>query len=230
MKTIWNAVSVVAVANLLAIAALIGWLRASDRLDIDRLRAIKEALAPTLASERETAKAEAVRAEQEAIAAAERAKVGAAPVSAQERLNLKVEQSEIDRQRLARFQKEVEDLRRSLLLERAQLERDRETLEATRAAFESERRRIAAIEGDAQFQKTLTTLEQLKPDKAKLALQQLLDGGQEDQVVAYLNGMQDRLRAKVIDEFLATDAKVAAGLLERIRMRGVEPRVSARSP
>lgn len=230
MKSVWNVVSVVAVANLLALLGLVAWLGASDRLDADRLRAIRRALAPTISHERVEAEAAAARAAQEAAAAAVLAKVGSPPVNAAERLNLKLEQSDVDRQKLARFQKEIDDLRRALLLERAQFERDRAAFEATRAAFDDERRRIAEIEGDAQFQKTLTTLEQLKPDKAKLALQQLLDAGGEDQVVAYLNGMQDRVRTKVIDEFLASDAKVAAGLLERIRTRGVEPRVSASSP
>ena len=38
MKTIWTALSVLAVANLLALGALAFWLHNSDRLDMARIR------------------------------------------------------------------------------------------------------------------------------------------------------------------------------------------------
>lgn len=230
MSTLWRIVSVIAVANLLALLGLAGWLAASDRLDLARLRAVRQVLAPTRAADRAKEEEAKRQAEEAARAQAEKAKVGTPPVTAAERLAIKIEQSEADHQRLERARKEIEDLRRTLMLERDRLDADIAAFAAQRAAFDAERRRIREQEGDAQFQKTLATLEQLKPDKAKAALQELLDAGQMDQVVAYLDGMQDRTRTKVIDEFLKADPKVAAALLERVRTRGVEPRAVAGSP
>jgi hypothetical protein len=85
---------------------------------------------------------------------------------------------------------------------------------------------VAQTEGNAQFRKALATLEGLKPDKVKLTLQQLLDQGEADQVVAYLNAMQERTRTKVLDEFIKSDPKVATDLLERLRTRGLIARAS----
>ena len=74
---------------------------------------------------------------------------------------------------------------------------------------------------NAQFKKALSTLEGLKPDKAKLALQQLLDKKEVDQVVSYLNAMQERNRTRIIDEFIKSDPGTATDLLERLRTRGL---------
>lgn len=230
MKSLWTILTVVALANLLMLLGLVGWLAASDRLDAGRLYAIRKVLAPTRAQDRAEDESAKLKAADDARAAEQAAKVGIAPVSTAERLSLKLESSDMDRQRDERVRKEIEDLRRSLLLERERLDRDAGAFRAERAAFAAERQRIKALDGDAQFQKTLTTLEQLKPDKAKVALQQLLDSGQIEQVVAYLDRMQDRTRTKVIDEFLKGDPKVAADLLERVRTRGVEPRVASGPP
>lgn len=224
MKAIWSVMSIVAVANLLALIAIAGWLAASDRLDLGRLRSIRAVLAPSRAEEA-AQRAEAERlATQQADLASQKARVGTAPLTAAERLNVKLEQSEMDRQRADRARKEIDDLRRALFLERERLDREIEAFRQTRAAFEDERKRIAEADGDEQFQKSLITLEQLKPDKIRTTLQQLLDAGQVGQVIAYLDGMQDRTRTKVLDEFVKADARLAADLLERLRVRGVEPR------
>ncbi len=224
MKAIWNVLSILAVANLLAFLGLLGWLAASDRLSMDRLRSMRQALAPTIAAEHVRLEEEKTRAEAEARVAIEKTRLGTPPVTAADRLGLKLEYSDMDRQRADRVRKEIQDLRRALLLEREQFDQDVAAFRAAKAAFEEERRRIAASEGDAQFQKTLVTLEQLKPEKVRATLQPLLDAGQIDQVVAYLDGVQDRTRTKVIDEFIKADPRLAADLLERLRTRGVELR------
>jgi len=89
---------------------------------------------------------------------------------------------------------------------------------------------VAETEGNAQFKKALATLEGLKPDKAKAALQELINGKQVDQAVAYLNAMQERMRTKVIDEFITADPKVATDLLERLRTRGMIARAPEAPP
>jgi hypothetical protein len=153
-----------------------------------------------------------------------RAKVGTAPVAAAEALDLKLQLSEFDQARLEAMKREVSILRDTLKRERAALDTDRAALHKERADFEQARRAVMNTDGTAQFKKALATYEGLKPDKAKLALKQLIDARQVDQVVAYLNAMQERARTRIVDEFLKDDPKVAADLLERLRMRGLTQR------
>jgi hypothetical protein len=46
-----------------------------------------------------------------------------------------------------------------------------------------------------------------------------VDNTGTDQVVAYLNAMEDRTRTKIITEFQKQDPALAAELLERLRTR-----------
>lgn len=230
MKSIWTIVSTLAVANLLTVIGLVGWLGASDRLDTRRLREVRRLFAPTLASElARQAEEEAQSAAAEAEAAA-RAKEGRPPITAADRLRLSVQESDAEVQRRLRFEREIDDLRRALRAERDRLDKDIAALKAERDAWERERASVLAVARDEQFQKTLSTYEQLKPDQAKVALQQLLSANQLERVIAYLDNMQDRTRTKIIDEFIKDDPKLAADLLERLRARGVEPRGTPGSP
>ncbi|MCC6660868.1 MAG: hypothetical protein IT437_08280 [Phycisphaerales bacterium] len=230
MKTIWTILSVLAVANLLALLALVGWLKTSGRLDMDRMREIRHVFSTTLADdvarqERDTAAAKTAEAK-----AKEDAKVGTAPIPAAGLLESQRGQAMLDTQREQRLQREIGDLRRTLQAERQQLDKDKADFAALRAGWEKDRAEILASARDEQFQKTLGTYEQLKPDKAKVALKQLLESGEESRVIAYLDGMADRTRTKIIDEFIKDDPKLAADLLERLRARGVEPRGTEGSP
>ena len=62
MRTLWTALSVLAVANALALAGFIGWLKATDRLDSARVAQVRTVFTKTLTqekSEEEEAKAKA---------------------------------------------------------------------------------------------------------------------------------------------------------------------------
>ena len=230
MKTLWTVLSVLAVANLLALLALVGWLKTSGRLDMDRMREVRHVFSTTLAEDSAQAERDAAAAKTAASQAKEDAKVGTPPVPAAAVLEEQRQQSILASQREQRTQREIEDLRRTLIAERQQLDTDKADFAALKAGWEKERAEILANARDEQFQKTLGTYEQLKPDKAKVALKQLLDSGEESRVIAYLDGMADRTRTKIIDEFIKDDPKLAADLLERLRARGVEPRGTQGSP
>lgn len=230
MKMLWTILSTLAVANLLTLIGVVGWLATSDRLDVGRLREVRSLFAPTLSSEEaRLAEEEAQSAAAEAEAAL-KAKEGTPPVTSADRLRFSVQESEAEVQRRLRFEREIDDLRRALRAERDKLDRDIAGLQAEREAWERERASVLAVARDEQFQKTLSTYEQLKPDQAKVALQQLLSDNQMERVIAYLDNMQDRTRTKIIDEFIKDDPKLAADLLERLRARGVEPRGTPGSP
>jgi len=73
MKTIWSIVSALAVGHLLALAGFGGWLVATERLDIERVRAIREMVQETIPEQqaREDTELEAAETAAEAARQAE---------------------------------------------------------------------------------------------------------------------------------------------------------------
>ncbi|MEC9374314.1 MAG: hypothetical protein VYC34_10740, partial [Planctomycetota bacterium] len=80
--------------------------------------------------------------------------------------------------------------------------------------------RIIEQEEDEQFQRTVLLYESLQPQRAQEMMATLIQDGDSDQVVAYLNAMQPRAAKKIIEKF--PDPIVAADLLERLRTRGLQ--------
>lgn len=243
MSKIWRIVSVMAVANVLALGGLVAWLFMSDRMDLDRLRALRTMLTETLTEEEARLAAEATDAEAMAAQRAEEEKLAQPPLTASERFAMRLERTAMDQQRLDRLQREVDDLRRSLLIERDALAREREAFNAERSAFETARERLVALEGSEQFRKSLSVLEGLRAPQAKTVLGEMIAGrapviamdrGADaapapvsdaelglEQAVAYLDAMQDRIRTKVMAEFVKEDPVLASRLLERLRTQGL---------
>lgn len=246
MKIIWNALSVVAVANLLALLGFVGWLRADDRLNADRARAVRAVFGKTLTEE--AAEAAKAKADQEAVekAAAEAKRKDQPPLTAEQRVALRLEATEIDRQRMERLQREVEDLQRVLATERTALDRDRAAFLAEKSAFEAASAATRRALEDGQFQKTLGVLSTMKPKDAVGLLTQMLKGASfaptsqppalaaggatgtesdaaaaagEEQVVSYLDAMDEKPRGRIMTELAKTDPVLATRLLGRIRDR-----------
>lgn len=231
MRSLWTILSVIAVANVLGLGAFIGWLHATDRIDLDRVRRLREVLTETVAEERARTEAESAEAAAAAEAERQRRADREPPLRTSDVLDVKLQRGEADRLREERRLREAQDLRRTLDRERGLLDQQRAELEADKAAFNAMRREIAELEGSEQFRRTLATYEALKPDAVRTIFLELLKPSAEGrpdeagaaQVVAYLNAMQDRARAKIIDEFVRGEPALAAELLERLRTYGLEP-------
>jgi hypothetical protein len=177
MRTLWTVISVLAAANLLAMAGFVGWLRATDRLNMERVREVRTVLSKTITQERNEAEEAEAKAEREAQEA-ERAKLESRPpLTAAERLAARVEATELDRQRAERLKREVSDLQRYLNAERAQLDADRARLNLERKAFDEALASKLALQSDEQFQKTLGVLTSLRPGQAVTMLKQVLEEG-----------------------------------------------------
>lgn len=223
MRTIWTILSVLAIANLLAIIGFVGWLATSDRLNLDRVRKLREVMSVTLTSERVQAEEAQAALDAEAAAAAQAEKDAQPPITAEDQLMIQLESRQVDQQRLRRTADEIERLKQGLRAERL-------ALEAERARFAAEREEFLRAQGtgvgeadEAQFKKALATLEGLKPDKAKAILNEIMSDPETGpkEVVEYLNAMQERVRTKVLEEFGKSDPALAADLLQRLRNRGV---------
>jgi hypothetical protein len=222
IRGLWTILSVLAIANLLALIGFVGWLVSTDRLDAERFNELRETFAETIPAEDARLEEEARAAELEAAEAEEQRRALIPPLTAADKLRNNAIAEEVDRQRLERLSREVRDLRRTIDRERSQLDDRIERFEAEKEAFERMRSRIREIEGQDQFRKAVTHLQSQRPEKARDILQALIDEGDVDQAVAYLNAMGNRQAAKIIGAF--EDAAVAADLLERLRTRGTETR------
>jgi predicted nuclease with TOPRIM domain len=220
MKSVGLILFTLAVANLLAIAGFVGWLAASDRLDMDRMRKIREMLAVTRTEER--AKADEAAVEQKRLDAeqAEKARLSGPPESSAERIEQNRDEADRRQEAASRLRKELDDLRRRLLADQVKLDDERRSFEAERTMFVSQRDEALKLAGSEQFKQALSTLEAQKPKDAHSVLKAMLDGGEKAKVVEYLAAMQDRTRGRVMAEFVKGDAAVAAELLERLRARG----------
>ncbi|MEN0019334.1 MAG: hypothetical protein AAF747_00460 [Planctomycetota bacterium] len=222
------AIAIVAILNFMVLTGIIGWLLATERIDVDRLDEVWGVLEEPIPLQQARLEREA-----EAMEAGEDETQGdGLPVSAEMMLEIRLAEQEEHQQRIARMQREIEDLGRTLGRERRELDDEREAFEAERDAFEAMRTELAAIEGDEQFRTAVGVLQNLKADEARAVLAELIEGnastldtGAADgitQAVSYLNAMSGRARGKIMREFTEEDPALAADLLERLRVFGLE--------
>lgn len=222
MRGVWTVLSAVCFLNLMALLAAVGWLANSGRLDQRRLVEVRELLLETTAQRDERERSAADEAERQEVQQRAEEVAQNPPMGAEERLAVRLMRSQADEERLRRLRREVEDLQASISRQRRLLDQERAKLQVDEAAFRDQRARIVELEGDDQFRKALVVFETLKAAEAKEAMDALLASGKRDEVVAYLNAMEDRARSKVIAEFIkAADAPLAAQLLEDLRVRGI---------
>ncbi len=229
MKAIWKVASVMALANLLALVAFGGWLQFSDRLDMVRVRAVREVFTETLTDEHTRVEQEEKdRVEEQRLAdLAALEAAGGEPISADNRIRMQDELEEEGTAKLARMQHEMTVLRRMLADEQQRLDADSASFKAEQAAFNAERDRIRQIEGDGQFKIAVAAFSEIKASTAKNMLKEIMSGPTVDggdgmsQVVSYLNAMDDDVRAKIIEEFAKEGPALAANLLERLRTYGL---------
>ncbi|MEM9373778.1 MAG: hypothetical protein AAGA55_09055, partial [Planctomycetota bacterium] len=220
-KNIVRAVLIVAVLNLLGVLGAVGWLVSSGRVTKDRLTEATALIAEDPAERDARLEAERLAAEPPPVDDS----VAEGDLSdTQQRIETRVEMTMVDRERLERLRREVRDLQSQLRLERQLLERDREAFAAEQADFASLRQRLTEIEGAESFASALSAMSQMKAPDIKPVLTQLMDEGKSEEVISYLAAFEDRLRSKVVTEFVkAGEVEVAAGLLESLRTRGLSP-------
>lgn len=232
MKSLWTLIAVLALANLLAVGGVVAWLGATQRLDKDRVLAVKQILTDPVPVAKAKVAADESKAKEEAKKQAEDAKLRRQPTSSEQQLRERLEQIELDRQRSARLRSEAALLQKGLSEQIASVETRLRALADEKRGLEAAQKMIADADGGAQQRKVLSTLESLKPAQAKTTLKQLIDAGEEGraQALRYLDQMDEGVRAKVMNEFIKEDPKLAAELLEGLRTRGQKVKPSTPAP
>ena len=221
MKKLIKALMVVAVLNLLAVLAGVGWVFASGRADQQRVMEVVDMFEETTMGRDSRVKSE--ESEAAALLENEERALPELAMNADELNIARLQMTQVDRSRLERMQREISDLQNTLKRERALLSNERLDFETQRAAFDSMRQRLASIEGSDQFGKSLSILKESKAKDSKAMLSVLIAQGKREQVITYLSAMSPGVRTEVMAVFVKDGEEVlAAGLLESIRMRGQE--------
>jgi hypothetical protein len=230
MKSMKRAILTILVLNLIAMLGGIGWLLSSGRVNKDRVLEMTK-----LFNEPVEVEQARIKAEEQAAIAEEAGKPRPIPddaLNSDERNLIRVEMTQVDMARLERMKREVEDLQSILRQERTGLNDDRAQFEQEKADFAAMRERLMALEGGKQFKKALATLTTMDAADAKTVLSSLLGldnnladprEAKYDEVISYLSAMDERARTAILSEFLdAGEDKLAADLLESVRLRGLE--------
>lgn len=230
MKTLWHAMSFMAVVNLLAMAMFAGWLWRSGRLSPDRVEQVKEIFALTVAEQEAEEVRAAAEAEAEGREAAQRARQIDPPLSTEETLayisRLRAEEQQSRRRLALDVQALEEDLNR-----RAQtLDLRENRLDARDRAWQDANASELARRTDEQFQKTVKLYSSVPPKQAKQYLVKLVEEGKIEQAVAYIDAMNERAASKIIRELkIAEEVALATELLEELRTFGLPPEASEES-
>lgn len=223
MRNLWLMVSTIAVANLAALLVGLGWLFATERLDLERLHAVHEVFVDPLPIARAKEEKALIEAALAAESAEAQARVGTVPLTAAERLEQRREAERIRQAQTDRLAEETRRIRATLMEEADQLQRDRGALEGDRDAFEQMRQDIIEREDDAQFRQTVDMYQTIPPKQSASMMLELIRDDEMDSVVGYLDAMKPRSAAKVIAEIEKERSELAAELLERLKVYGLIP-------
>ena len=223
-KTMLRVLSILAAANLLALAGFAGWLILSGRVDGERLARMREIFRDPVGAEAATPpeRADPLDAGASDPASIERARIEL-PMSGVEEIVAS-----------GRIEERAGLASRSLAQEQRRLAADLAAREAALAVRERQlverqrawQRSIAdglARETDEQFRKTVRLLESAPPRQAREWILELVQSGRMDLAVAFLDAMNAAKSAALLKAFrLEGDSKVATELLDRLRTLGLE--------
>jgi flagellar motility protein MotE (MotC chaperone) len=222
MRLIGQIFAVMALMHLLAALVLVGWLAGTDRLNRQRLVAVKQMFAQTITEQRQAdQKAEAEAAEQAERQAARARAEGKGPQSTAEELAEERTRDELMLRQLERTRRELEDLRRNLQISRMRMERQQQDLVEAQRAVEAKAKQIKQRLNEEGFQKAVALYQTMPPKQVKEHFLQLVQQEKVEEVVNYLEAMEPRKAANVLREF-KTDQEIthAVRLTERLRGRG----------
>lgn len=223
MRSLWIALSTLALANLMALGIAALWLNSTGRLSKDRVEQVRLLFAQTVAQDKAKEAQAKAEADLAAKQAAEKAREKKPPITAEQRLEIIREYEETQRQKNERLQRETKDLLNQLEIRRNDFENERKKFIADKTASEKQWSEREATVSSEQFAKTLKVYESVKAADAASMMGTLLAAGESGrtQVVAYLNQMQPRTSSRIIGEFQKQDPALAADLLERLRTYGL---------
>lgn len=232
MKPLWQFTIGLLVIHAIALVAILAWLGASDRLNGDRIRAVGDLFRHTVTEQAKLdAEAEA-EAEQQLAEDRNSARLRSASmgkVSVTDRLAADRKADELSLQRVQWLARATENLTSRLERDKALIAEQKAKLDADREKLLSDVDKRGGEKLDEDFLLAVQMIEQLEPVAAKAVFQQLIDQGNDEQVIEYLVAMELRKAGAVLREFTTPDEmRQAKELIQKLRHRGIDaPKDSA---
>ncbi|MBC24543.1 MAG: hypothetical protein CMJ32_11615 [Phycisphaerae bacterium] len=230
MRTTVTILICLAMINLLAILLTVGGLIATERLDMDRVDRITSILSVTIPDE----KRQLMEQEQQEEIARQDLLAGSMyemiPVSSLDGIHA-----------VDRHYEQIQLMQRQLHRERrahsSQLQMQQQLLEQQKADFQKERQAWAdAVRNqrqamaDQQFIKSMRLIEAMPPKQARAWLVELVQQDRMQEAVEYLDAMNRRSAAKILEEFDSPDqVELATELLMELRRLGFKTVHDSRS-
>ena len=221
MRSAWNVLSFLAVVNLFAMGLFVTWLWGSQRLDAQRLAALRELFAQTIPQEREAAAQEA-QAEEARLRWQQQAGTANTALSSADSMRVSGEMEEQANRISTRLSDEAALLLEHLELREKALDRREAEFAALKSTWEKAIRDEQYRRTDEQFAQAVGQLERLKPKQAKAIIVQLVNDGKRQEALAYLDAMNERAAAKILGQFNTDqEGQLAMELLEGLRTLGL---------
>ena len=215
-KAIYQVICILAIANLVAVAGIIAFLFATDRLDAERVDQMAAVLRGEDLSERAPATPPAAPTTQPAEK----------KDTAETQLARARERGDLAQRLLERRGREVEDRQRLAEALMLDIVRRQETLAEERAALEAQQRKIQEERLRSGFLKELELLASVKPKVRKDLLAQKSD----TDVVKLMMEMDQRAGKQVIEACKRPEEKAWIGrILHQIQMQSETPSAEAES-
>ncbi len=230
MKSMRTIIAVLAVAHMAAILGFVGYLAGTDRVNRDRLEAVRDIFALTVTDEQAALDAEAATLaangsvpngvlDQGNGAGGGSEMPGSGSTSRIERLKTN---DDLMREREMRLEKDREILKRSLESENRKLQTARDDLARQEAAFDAKIEEQKRLREDEQFQKMVSVMKGLKPKDLKAKFDAYIADGKIELVVNILDSFDPRTAIKLIGEYKTDEENMlAAELLQRLKDRGL---------
>ena len=225
MKTIWNVIAMFVFVHVVAGVILIAWLRQSDRLNMDRLTAVRDIFETTITQQQiqgDQAKQLSDQASSRRRDLARLQSIESGPLSVASRLEVDRAAQELALASLQRYKDDIQVLRDQIEQGKRKLQSEQERINAQKKQLDDQIQRRKEQQESVDFRRTVKMFEQVKPKQAKKMFQELLARNRQDQVVTYLAAMSQRKAATVLKQFKEPAEIVqATELLERLRARGI---------
>lgn len=196
MKKLLNVIVLVLAMNFIALAAGVGYLKQSGRLEQDRVLAIKEILFPSAAPQPATTQPAANPTTQPIVRLEEllSQQIGR-PASEQVefiRQTFDAQMAQLDRR-----QRELNDLQAQIDLAKGQLARDRSAVAQKEKTLVTREQEATKLETDKGFQDSLALYKSMPGKQVKSVFLAM-----DDRTVAqYLQAMEPRAAARIVKEF-----------------------------
>lgn len=220
-KLLWPAIAIVAVANLITIVGFIGFLKFSDRLNHERIDAIRTILATTITHEQQQADADKKAAEIQAALAQKEAETDLANAGAEARNEQFRTIEQTQQELVSRARGDQQAIFQLLALRLAEVERREAELAILKKDITDSIARDRKLAKDNQFQKTVSLLSGLKPEDLKAKIDVYLADERYDLVVDLLEALPARSASKLLSLYADdTENRLAANLLLRLKDRG----------